>query len=834
MNIALRSYLKREKERVRIKKPKVELPNEDNWFVFDCETTNDEFQNLKFGSYRVYSEGTLVNMGIFFDKGLKKEELKELTRYALRNRLRLMSKEDFLHLFFLFCYEKKYICIGHNLVFDISRIIEAFSYCKGHYKGNYSLVLTNNKFRPRIKTMRVNEGKILLTFGSVYKQKKFKGFFVDTQHLASAILDTKKISLDNLAQKLGVKGKNKVNEHGKINQKYIEYNIQDVKTTIECFKELKKRFDKFELDLPITRATSSATIGKAVLRKMNIQPFSDKNTKIDDKTLGQVMSAFYGGRCEVRVRKEPRKVTVLDFTSMYPTMCILMKLQKFITAETIEEIKCTKETQEYLNKVTLEDLFEQKEWTNLLVLCKVSPSKYLVPIRSNYYKNNYTIGINYLTTNQELYYFLPDLIFSKLITGKAPKIIEAKKFVVTRQQKDLQTINLFGKEINPNKDNFIKKLVEERAKIKKSKPEEAQGLKIIANSTTYGIFVETHPNKEKEKINVYSNTNFKTKGISEHSGEYFNPIIGAGLISGARLLLGMIEAELNKMNEQYCACDTDSMFVPPSTAQHLQNKFKQLTPYDSIELLKKEFEDVWFYGISSKRYCVYRKKENKIKIIDEDKKGYKLHGLGHILNPFGKKEDWHKEIWQDILKLHYGLITKQDILEKYQNYYCVSRLTNTSQEIGKRFKTMNKDKIFEEQIKPFNFLLIGTGTDENVKPISNFTKNFQEIVHKEFIDYSTGEVKKGTDYWKNLAETILDYAEHPESKFKDNNGLLKRRNIRTDYLRFIGKETKNIEQQTLNEQSINQYQAKYQKNNLSLATSKKLGVPKSSYYCKTK
>ncbi|WP_269851490.1 hypothetical protein [Methanosarcina horonobensis] len=179
-----------------------------------------------------------------------------------------------------------------------------------------------------------------------------------------------------------------------------------------------------------------------------------------------------------------------------------------------------------------------------------------------------------------------------------------------------------------------------------------------------------------------------------------------------------------------------------------------------------------------------------------------LHGLGHLTNPFHKVvKDWHGEIWQDILKLHYGQTTEDDIEEKYSSFSAISQLTVTTSNVLRKFKKLNKGKPWKEQIKPFNFCLVGTHAfEENgkvVKPLAPFTKNSQKIVHEPFIDYETGKIKQGSQYFKALSRTILQYIEHPESKFDGDIGVLERKHIQATGLIYIGKEANNIEDQPL-------------------------------------
>lgn len=140
---------------------------------------------------------------------------------------------------------------------------------------------------------------------------------------------------------------------------------------------------------------------------------------------------------------------------------------------------------------------------------------------------------------------------------------------------------------------------------------------------------------------------------------------------------------------------------------------------------------------------------------------------------------------------NYGLITERDIEEKYSNFYAISRLTITTPNVLNRFKKLNERKPWTEQIKPFNFFLVGFQVIEEkgklVKPMAPFTTDYQKIVYEPFIDYETGEVKEGSQYFKPLSRTILQYVEHMENKFEGDIGVLNRKYIQADGLVYIGK-----------------------------------------------
>jgi hypothetical protein len=325
-----------------------------------------------------------------------------------------------------------------------------------------------------------------------------------------------------------------------------------------------------------------------------------------------------------------------------------------------------------------------------------------------------------------------------------------------------------------------------------------------------------HP-KNKEKLDVFSTIQFESEGKYEELGKYFNPIIGASITAGARFLRAIAEKFMMDKGEVHAYMDTDSIFVPPYLAYELSHLFDSLNPYDfnkPILEIEDGMEDIWFYGISSKRYCLFQRDGNKITIPEGKKLFYKLHGLGHITNPFSRElkegDKWHKQFWEDILQVHFHPEELPDVLEKYENYAVISKLAVSTGIILIRFKKMNKGKPFNEQIKPFNFFLVGNGakagTDvEKIKPVAPFNTNPQIVVEKEFIDYNTGDTLQGREYWKPLSDIFLDYIDHPEAKFEGDIGVLQRRHLKPKGCVYIGKEANKIEMQELESNNVETY-----------------------------
>ena len=791
--------------------------------VFDTESTIDQYQNFKNGYFQIYQDGVIQHDGLFYDLStLNEREIKILETYSRKHNISLYSLDEFIDsVFYPEVFELKTLCNGYNLAFDISRISKKSGDSRGRNRGGFTLTLSYDPFKPPIIIRKLgysNSFKFTTT-----KQNKgesyFSGYFLDTQRLAEVLLQSNHISLEQAGEKLNTPvQKMKGVEHGKVTEKYIEYLIKDVETTQAVYEKLVKELDVYQIHIPITKIFSAASIGKHALSQIGVKPFQEKNPDFPDSVIGNMMTSYFGGRTECKIRKEPTKVTVLDFTSMYPTVTMEMNLWKYIIAESLEIQDITEETRRFLSKLKLSDLQKQETWKKLVVMVKIQPDNDILPVRMDYKGNNtgFNVGINYLSSNSEMWYSLPDVIGSYLLAGKAPKIKEAVKFIPKGVQKGLRKSRILGVDIDPSKDNIVQVLVEERQKIKerskktdKNDPEfqhlssRAQAIKILVNALSYGIFIELNPEDRKSEFQVYGLENFVTKeNRFEKSGKYFHPLLAVMITSGARLFLTMAEAKLKELGAIHAYMDTDSVFVPPDKAQELAKFFQPLNPYNmDIPLLKPEKKDLWFYGIASKRYALYYYENGKIRFM-EDERSYKLHGLGHLTNPFPNSvEDWQAEIWQDILKLHYGQITGKDIQDKYSNLYAISRLTVSTSNVLNRFKKLNEGKNWKEQIKPFNFFLVGflaiEENDKAVKPLAPFTKDYQKIVYEPFIDYETGEVKEGSQYFKPLSRTILQYVEHLENKFDGERGVLKRRNIQADGLVYIGKEANSIEDQPL-------------------------------------
>lgn len=810
---AIRAYTVPKREKLGIKRPEF-MPilslDFNRMIVWDTETTTDSHQNFKLGYFMVMYHGKLDHNGLFYDPLIIKDnELEILEQFSKKNKIKLYTLEQFRVIFLKETFDLQSLCIGFNLPFDLTRITIKSTNSRFKRKGGFSLFYSKNLDYPRLHVTHVTSTMSFIEWGNIKNKKnRFRGNFVDLRTLCHALTD-KKFSLESACNAFKTEYKKQTGiEHGKITPQYIKYCINDVNATYSLYQNAKKEFDSYGLKIPVTRAYTPASIGKEFLKMMRVDSFLNKNTQFPKDILGYMMCGYIGGRVENKIRKTLVPVDVLDFLSMYPTVCTLQNLWRFVIADYVEHQEATHEIADFIDKFTLGDVQNKENWTRLQGIALIEPDGDVLPLRAKYgQKHVWNIGISRVTSKIPLWYSLADVIASKLYTGKTPKILKAYRFVPVGVQENLKTINIHGIEINPYKDDLFKKLIEYRQVLKDAKDPRQQIIKIITNAISYGIFVEMNTLEESDKIpiDVYGMKHFvQNKTKIEKSGFMFNPILAISITSASRLLLATCEILLSKHNMTHAYCDTDSMMVPPETTREIQEFFQPLNPYNfNSDILKVERENVLFYGISSKRYCLHTIQNGKIKIKDDD---YSSHGLGHLLDPFSnnpdEKNDWNREIWHDTLDLHYRKTSLEKSYLKYENKYALSKFVVSSPRMLGRLSKFNKNENYIHQFKPFNFCIVGFSNEINpktgqlVKPLAPFVKPARHAVFGDFVDYNddSREKLRGKEYWKPFWNVFLEYLNHQESKMDGDVGILERKHVNVTGIVHIGKESNNLEE----------------------------------------
>ena len=763
VELALRCYLETIGTKERTSWDRERLPPDlDRVLVFDTETSTDQYQNLLFGSARIYNRDRLEFEWLFYGEAVKGKELALLNKYANDNDIPLMPVRDFVDNIFLpEVYEAHTPCIGFNLPFDLSRIAIAWGNARKANEGRFSFKMSENPKYPHLVIKHIDSKMSFIHFTNSYSRaygnnrhrkgpNNFRGHFLDLRTSAFA-LTNEGHSLDSACRLFNADvQKTRPEEHGKITPDYIDYNRNDVSATYSLFMNMMLDFEKYHLDTSPTKVYSPASIGKAYFELMGIRSFLSKNSEFPKDVLGHVMACYYGGRSEVRIRKTPVQVNLIDFLSMYPTMCILQHLWRYVTAGRIDHYDDTENVRKFVHDTELESLSSPEAWTKLNAICQVEPNEDILPARCKYgNKNTYNIGLNHVTSDETIWYSLADVIASKMLTGRSPKILRAIRFEPIGVQGGLQKTMIVGdRTIDPSKDDPFEFLMNYRNEIKVERDKFGKddenyhrldvlqnNIKIITNSTSYGIFVEINTTKKEDaKVQVFGNDDVPflcERSSIERFGKEFHPIVSVLITSAARLVLALTEALLARRGAIYAFCDTDSMAIPSKCLDEVQSYFQKLSPYsfeaDLFKLEKENFKpgrkELWplyFYGISAKRYVLYNFEDD----IPVTRK-YSLHGLGHLLDPFNKDDgDWQEQIWNDILDLHYGLVDLGTLLEKYSDHYAVSKISISSPDIMRRFKTLNQGK--DKQIRPFNFALVGISVGDAMNGIVETDRPVQQ------------------------------------------------------------------------------------------------------------
>ena len=97
------------------------------------------------------------------------------------------------------------------------------------------------------------------------------------------------------------------------------------------------------------------------------------------------------------------------------------------------------EARRFLASVDLLALQSQPTWRELAMLVRVQPTADIFPVRASYGgEEQATIGLNHLTAEQPLWFTLADCVAAKLLSGKAPEIVEAIGFAPGPMQAGLQ------------------------------------------------------------------------------------------------------------------------------------------------------------------------------------------------------------------------------------------------------------------------------------------------------------------------------------------------------------------------------------------------------------
>ena len=585
----------------RKKKPRAKRVGPSIWtLVWDCETTTDPTQRLRLAFYRLFRGNKLDEERLVIDRdALAPAEIACAERYcATRGLLPPMDLADFqIEVMLKRAYELGATIVTFNGAFDFARAALAGSNARAttwrpKMQDGFSLAFSPSTRMPRLQIKSLNPRAYLCEWSapggkSTSRSHRrrgentpvHRGHFCDVKTIAAALL-SRSHSLESLTRALGTATqKRQSDSHGyELDDAYIDYARDDVKATWECYRILCDRYAVYQLDMPIYDLISEASIGKSALSTMNIRPWREVQPGGPDGGMtSRVISSYYGGRTEVHRRREVVRVNQTDFTTMYPTVCVLQNLWKFIIGEGFTAVVATDEIRAFLEAATPETFRDRDIWRHLTALVRLTPGGELVPIRGEYPGQVHaTIGLNFLHGNASQWFTLADCLVAKFLTGKTPPVEEAILFSPGPPQAGLKPIRLVGRHtIDPYNQDFFRELIrtrqlEDASKAGKSPEEQAvieelrNALKILANATSYGIFVQMNVNAARrgQRVRVWcaDGRSFErtTKKV-ETPGPWFNPLIATLITGAARLMLALAERKALDAGLDWAFCDTDSL-----------------------------------------------------------------------------------------------------------------------------------------------------------------------------------------------------------------------------------------------------------------------------------
>jgi len=274
--------------------------------------------------------------------------------------------------------------------------------------------------------------------------------------------------------------------------------------------------------------------------------------------------------------------------------------------------------------------------------------------------------------------------------------------------------------------------------------------------------------------------------------------------------------------------------------KEMSDRFALLNPYDrnaipgsilkieddNFDPLTRKQRELYCLAISAKRYALFVRDEIGGPVLLRDdvnnrQDRWSEHGLGHLLNPTdpdSEDRDWIAQAWLNIVRKTLGLPTQN---LTFEDLPAVGRITISSPAVIRPLANLNEGKRYSDQIKPSNFLLTGhvsplghpPGTDpERFHLIAPYELDSRKWLRMDWIDQYTGKKyrittagyhgTRQTARVKTYGDVLRDYEFHPESKCADADGnscgkqtigLLQRRNVRIEQIKYIGKESNSLE-----------------------------------------
>ena len=490
--------------------------------------------------------------------------------------------------------------------------------------------------------------------------------------------------------------------------------------------------------------------------------------------------------------EDPRVTKTQEYENLLQTIQGMEKLNVSIPAETRTNLARLKEEIDHIPQfpdeteamrvwmeaIELESLLQPETWQHLVGIVKVRPNHDLLPVRAKY-GQSWNIGWNYLTSDVSLWYTIADILAAKILTGKLPEIEQVIRFYPGDPQGDLKNIDMLGLGIRgqgvlgrfvPAKEDFFKTVIEARTRVKQEREQhpkgsaeyqqldgQQEGLKILANATSYGINVELNREdcKEPSPFDVFSvESSQATLEAFEKPGPFFNPIVATTITGTAHLMLALIQKLTEQFGGDYALMDTDSSFIvdqadigkplreqhgnPRVIGQKVMDALKSLYPYDDnperalLEMEKdsQTHDPLYIYAVSAKRYATFVLDSTKGQpaIVEA-----KTHGLAYA-KPKASSEDgdtWEKAIWRHLISHALGQ-KFQDNLPAWLKEVVTMPMGVTTPYLYQQIQRFRQGNNYATRIKPWNFFTLAIGIGDMVSADRQAIRGWQTYFWQEY------------------------------------------------------------------------------------------------------
>lgn len=426
-------------------------------------------------------------------------------------------------------------------------------------------------------------------------------------------------------------------EHGVLNDEYVQYCINDVYATTKLYYSLQDRINKMFGDLPLEHIYSTASIGKFVLREMGYTRPGYEQEAID-----RIAPAYFGGRTDAEITGEiVENQRYTDILSEYPTVSKLTNVWEYTKAKSIgiKQIPVS-------DLPDIPDMTNPDNWAKISdYYVKVKPEGATLPIRTPHLEDTTKVITSQVHCDTAMHYHFMDIVSANLIDNKQKYEIVAAWEVTKHGTQDLQATEIGDIPIKPE-DNVMAKCIESRKEVQKEnkekglgnksgKDERTKSLKITANSM-YGITAERIVKEVKE-------FEMEKHDFASQNG-YYNPHVATTITAGGRLMIALGESVANANDGVFSYCDTDSLIVSDNCAEAVIGAFADLNPYDgyagTLDVLEDEKGQVGnLYTVGTKKYIFF---SNDGEVLEA-----KEHGLGNYDNL--RDEETIHRLWATIM-----------------------------------------------------------------------------------------------------------------------------------------------------------------------------------------